>query len=115
MIVSRLAVTGVLVLAGLVLVAGSSAPARAEQVLLRCEKFQDSTIGPSVVFARVDPDKNDVFLKSHADQAWKVFKDAKHADDIIQINDKSWVDRATGVLKWDFSTYQCQTARARLF
>jgi predicted cobalt transporter CbtA len=115
MIIARLAMTGIL--AGLVVagLAGYSAPAKAEPVLLRCEKFQDSTIGASVVFARVDPDKNDVFLKTHADQAWKVFKDVKHADDIIQINEKSWVDRATGVLKWDFSTYQCQTARSKVF
>ena len=110
MIVARLVATGVL--AGL---AGYSAPAKAEQVLLRCEKFQDNTFGPSVVFARVDPEKGDVSLKAHSDQAWKVFKDVKHADDIIQINEKSWVDRSTGVLKWDFSTYQCQTARAKVF
>jgi hypothetical protein len=52
-----------------------------------------NTIGPSVVFARVDPEKNEVFLKAHSDQAWKVFKDVKYADDIIQINGKTWVDR----------------------
>jgi hypothetical protein len=110
MIIARLVVTGVL--AGL---AGYSAPAKADPVLLRCEKYQDNTTGPSVVFAKVDPEKNDVFLKAHFDQAWKVFKDVKHADDMIQINEKSWVDRSTGVLKWDFATYQCQAARPRVF
>jgi hypothetical protein len=115
MIIARLVVTGVLAGLGVAGVAGYAAPARAEQVLLRCEKFQDSTIGAAVVFARVDPEKSDVFLKTHADQAWKVFKDVKRADDIIQINEKSWVDRSTGVLKWDFSTYQCQMVRARVF
>jgi hypothetical protein len=110
MIGPRLVVLGVL--AGL---AGYAAPVKAEPVSLRCEKFQDSSTGVPVMFVKVDFEKNEFHIKSYYDESWKVIKDAKLADDIIQVQEKRWVDRSTGVLKWDFATYQCQTTRAKAF
>jgi hypothetical protein len=110
MTIARLAVLSVW--AGLV---GYSGPAKADPVLLRCEKIQDSSTGSPVMFVKVDLDKNDFYIKSYSDETWKVIKEAKLADDVIQVQEKRWMDRATGVLKWDFATYQCQTTRPRVF
>jgi hypothetical protein len=113
MISSRLVLSGVV--AGLLGLAGFSIPAKADPVMLRCEKFQDSSQGVPVMFVKVDFDKNDFYIKSYSDENWKAFKEAKLSDDVIQIQDKRWVDRSTGVLKWDFATYQCQTTRPKVF
>jgi hypothetical protein len=111
MIIARLVVTGVL--AGL---AGYAVPAKADPVFLRCEKFQENNAqGASVIFVKVDLEKNDFSMKTIFDESWKAFKDVKHVDDVIQVREKRWVDRATGILRWDFATYQCQTTRPKVF
>jgi hypothetical protein len=113
MISSRLIVSGVV--AGLLGLAGFSGAAKADSVLLRCEKIQDSGQGVPVMFVKVDFEKNDLYVKAYYDEAWKAFKEAKLSDEVIQIQEKRWVDRATGILKWDFATYQCQPAKPRMF
>jgi hypothetical protein len=113
MMSSRLVVSGVV--AGLVSLAGFSAAAMADPVMLRCEKIQDAGQGVPVMFVKVDVEKNDFYIKPYNDENWKAFKDAKLVEDVIQIQDKRWVDRSTGVLKWDFATYQCQTTKAKAF
>jgi hypothetical protein len=113
MISSRLVVSGVV--AGLLGLAGYAAPAKADPVMLRCEKIQDAGQGVPVMFVKVDFEKNDFYIKPYNDENWKAFKEAKLSDEVIQIQDKRWVDRSTGVLKWDFATYQCQTTRAKAF
>jgi hypothetical protein len=112
MISSRLVVSGFVT--GLLGAAGFSAAANAEPVLLRCEKIQDAGQGVPVMFVKVDLDKNGLFVKPYNDENWKNF-DAKLTGDVLEVQDKRWVDRATGVLKWDFATYQCQATRARAF
>jgi hypothetical protein len=113
MMSSRIVVSGIV--AGLLGVAGFSAAANADPVLLRCEKIQDSGQGVPLMFVKIDFEKNDLSVKAYYDDAWKPFKEAKLSDEVIHIQDKRWVDRATGVLKWDFATYQCQTTRAKAF
>jgi hypothetical protein len=113
MISSRLVMSGFV--AGLLGAAGFSGAATADPVLLRCEKIQDSGQGVPVMFVKVDLEKNDLFVKAYFDENWKAFKEAKVSDEIIQIQDKRWVDRSTGILKWDFATYQCQTTKHRVF
>jgi hypothetical protein len=113
MIGSRLVVSGIV--AGLLGAAGFSAAANAEPVLLRCEKIQDAGQGVPVMFVKVDVEKNDLSVKAYHEENWKPFKEAKVSEEVIQIQDKRWVDRSTGILKWDFATYQCQATKHRVF
>jgi hypothetical protein len=113
MISSRFVVSGAV--AGLLALAGLPAVANADPVLLRCEKVQDAGQGVPLMFVKVDFEKSDLYVKAYYDENWKAFKEAKLSDEVIQIQDKRWVDRATGILKWDFATYQCQPSKPKMF